>query len=158
MSNDLKFIGLLIGVSVVLFWLLVLLPRKAAVPLSILAIFVTFYAIWVNVTDKGQPNQVDLGPYLRSIAALLALAGPVMALIFHLIGRRLWRWRLACFAAGFPLGYGLVWLYRQIDWFHDFSQTRRRKLQFLAASGLHGNWTPRRCSGCPERRTGETPR
>ena len=122
MSDDLKFIGLLIGLPVVLFWLLALLPRRAAVPLAIMAIAVTLYAVLVNITDKPQPNQVDLGPYLRSITALAALAGPLMALIFHLIGRRSWRWRLACFAAGFLLGYGLIRLYMLIgySWFRDF--------------------------------------
>jgi hypothetical protein len=47
----------------------------------------------------------------RSFVAMVALAGPLMALIFHLIGRRSWRWRLASFAAGFPLGYGLIVLH-----------------------------------------------
>jgi hypothetical protein len=112
LTGEVQFLGIVIGIPAAIFWLLALLPRRAAVSLSIVAIAVTLYAVWVNVTDRPNPNYVDLGPFFRSIMALAALAGPLMALIFHLIGRRSWRWRLTCFAAGFPLGYGLIVLYK----------------------------------------------
>ncbi len=112
-SEQLQFWGLFIGAPVIAYLLLSLLPRKAGIPLSLLAIALTLYALWVNVTDTPNSNYVDLGPYMRSVWALATLAGPLMALVFHLIGRRSWRWRLACFIAGFPLGFGLTNLYIQ---------------------------------------------
>lgn len=115
MSDDVLLSGMMIGIPAAIFWLLVFLPKRAAVPLSIVALAVALYLVWVNVTDSPNPGQVDLGPYLRSIMALAWLAGPLMALIFLLIGRRSWRWRLVCFAVGFPLAYGLIELYRLFD-------------------------------------------
>jgi hypothetical protein len=108
MRSDFLFPTLVIGTPVVLFWLLALLPRRAGGLLSLVAIALLVYAAWFALNDPPKPNQLDLGPSLRVLMALAALAGPLMALAFHLIGRRSWRWRMACFAAGFPLGHALI--------------------------------------------------
>jgi hypothetical protein len=108
MSADVQFFAILIGIPVVAYWVLALLPGRAGMPLSVVAIAVAAYAYWINVTDEPTPNSFDLGPRLRALVAMAALAGPLMALAFHLFGRRSWRWRMACFAAGFPLGFGLM--------------------------------------------------
>jgi nitroreductase len=114
MSDYVLLSGMMIGVPTAIFWLLAFPPRRAAVPLSIVAIAVTLYAVWVSVTDKP-----SIGHLIGATMALAALVGPLMALVYHVIGRRSWRWRLACFAAGFPLGYGLIKLYDLFRRFYD---------------------------------------
>ncbi len=61
MRNDDLLLGVIIGIPTAIFWILVFLPKRAAVPLSLVALAVTLYLVWINVTDSPNPGQVDLG-------------------------------------------------------------------------------------------------